>query len=50
MRLKFLKSTESKQRLSKLVSDDNVQKVIDAPVCAIIGMDTEFWKDLPKTT
>ena len=48
MRLKFLKSTEAKQRLSKLVSDDNVQKVIDAPVCAIIGMDTEFWKDLPK--
>ncbi len=48
MRLKFLKSTEAKQRLSKLVSDDNVQKVIDAPVCAIIAMDTEFWKDLPK--
>ena len=48
MRLKFLKSTESKQRLSKLVSDDNVQKVIDSPVCAIIVMDTELWKDLPK--
>ena len=48
MRLKFLKSTEAKLRLSKLVSDDNVQKVIDAPVCTIIGMDTEFWKDLPK--
>ncbi|MBH20574.1 MAG: malonic semialdehyde reductase [Rhodobiaceae bacterium] len=48
MRLKFLKSNDAKQKLSSLVSEDNVKKVIDAPVCAIIGMDTEFWKDLPK--
>ena len=48
MRLKFLKSSTSKEKLSKLVSDDNISKVINAPVCTIIGMDTEFWRDLPK--
>ena len=48
MRLKFLKSNTSKDKLSKLVSDDNISKVINAPVCTIIGMDIEFWRDLPK--
>ena len=48
MRLKFLKSKSSKEKLSKLVSDDNINKIINAPVCAIIGMDIEFWRDLPK--
>ena len=48
MRLKFLKSSISKEKLSKLVSDDNISKVINAPVCTIIGMDIEFWRDLPK--
>ncbi len=48
MRLKFLKSKNSKKNLSKLVSEDNIDKIINAPVCAIIGMDTEFWRDLPR--
>jgi len=48
MRLKFLKSSTSKEKLSKLVSDDNISKVINAPVCTIIGMDIEFWRDLPR--
>ena len=42
MRLKFLKSSTSKEKLSKLVSDDNISKVINAPVCTIIGMDIEL--------
>ena len=48
MRLKFLKSKSSKQILSNLASEDNVSKIINAPVCAIIGMDIEFWRELPK--
>lgn len=48
MRLKFLKSREAKENLSRFVSEDNVNKVLNAPVCTIIGMDTEFWRDLPK--
>ena len=48
MRLKFLKSKSSKQILSNLASEDNVSKIINAPVCTIIGMDIEFWRDLPK--
>ena len=31
MRLKFLKSKSSKEKLSKLVSDDNINKIINAP-------------------
>ena len=30
------------------MSEDNVSKVLNAPVCTIIGMDIEFWRDLPK--
>ena len=48
MRLKFLKSKSSKQMLSNLASEDNVSKIINAPVCTIIGMDIEFWRELPK--
>ena len=48
IRLKFLKSKSSKEELSNLVIDDNVANVLNAPVCTIIGMDIEFWKDLPK--
>ena len=48
LRLKFLKSKSSKEILSTFVSEDNVLKIINAPVCTIIGMDIEFWKDLPK--
>tara|TARA_B100001250_G_C19527574_1_gene668806 strand:- start:168 stop:743 length:576 start_codon:yes stop_codon:yes gene_type:complete len=48
MRIKFLKSKSSKEMLSNFASEDNVSKITNAPVCAIIGMDTEFWKDLPK--
>ena len=48
MRLKFLKSKQAKENLSQFVSEDNIKKVLNAPVCTIIGMDTEFWRDLPK--
>ena len=48
MRLKFLKSKQAKENLSRFVSEDNVSKVLNAPVCTIIGMDIEFWRDLPK--
>ena len=47
MRLKFLKSKQAKENLSRFVSEDNVSKVLNAPVCTIIGMEIEFWRDLP---
>ena len=48
IRLKFLKSSESKLKLSKFAIGDNANNILNAPVCAIIGMDIEFWKDLPR--
>ena len=42
MRLKFLKSKQAKENLSRFVSEDNVNKVLNAPVCTIIGMDIEL--------
>ena len=38
MRLKFLKSKQAKENLSRFVSEDNVSKVLNAPVCTIIGL------------
>tara|TARA_B110001454_G_scaffold215057_1_gene235822 strand:- start:2044 stop:2658 length:615 start_codon:yes stop_codon:yes gene_type:complete len=48
LRLVFLKSQEAKDRIDPYLIDSNKEKVKKAPVCAIIGMDTEFFLDLPK--
>ena len=48
MRLKFLKSSTSKEKLSQLVIEDNISKVINADVCTIIGIHIEFCHDLSK--
>lgn len=43
----FVKSKEGKQRLAKSLKAKNIDKMMDAPVSAIIAWDPEFWKQLP---
>ena len=44
----FVRSAEAKARLADCVSAGNQQKVREAPVTAIIGMDMEFFEKLPQ--
>jgi 3-hydroxypropanoate dehydrogenase len=48
MRLVFVISAEGKQRLKPCLKPGNVDKVLAAPVTAIIGYDSEFWEQLPR--
>lgn len=41
-------STESKQKLAALSMPANGEKILNAPVTAIIGMDMEFYEQLPE--
>lgn len=47
MRLVFVKSAEAKERLKPCVAPGNVDKVMTAPVTAIVAMDLEFYERLP---
>lgn len=47
-RIVFVKSEEAKQRLKPSLAEGNVEKSMSAPVVAIIGMDMEFYEQLPK--
>jgi 3-hydroxypropanoate dehydrogenase len=47
-RFVFVKSKEVKERLKPHLSDGNRDKTMQAPVCAIIGYDLEFYEHLPK--
>lgn len=49
MRMLFLRSTAAKQRLQPALSPTNVDKVLTAPVVAVIAYDTEFHALLPRT-
>ena len=44
----FVKSPEEKARLVACVNPGNVEKTRTAPVTAIIGMDMDFYENLPK--
>lgn len=46
-RLVWCASTESKEKLAALVSEGNKAKILAAPVSVIIGMDMEFYEQLP---
>ena len=48
MRLVFLRSAEAKERLKPALAPANVDKVLAAPVVAIIAYDTEFYTALPR--
>ena len=47
-RIVFVKSDEAKLRLKPTLAEGNVEKSMNAPVVAIIGMDMEFYEQLPK--
>lgn len=46
-RLVWCASTEAKQRLAALCMPANGEKIMSAPVTVIIGMDLEFYEQLP---
>ena len=48
MRILYLKSKESRERLKPALSAVNVEKTMKAPVIAIVAYDTRFWEFLPR--
>jgi len=46
-RFVFLRSQEAKERLKPCLAAANVDKVMGAPVCAIVAEDTRFYELLP---
>ena len=46
-RFVFVTSPEGKLRLAKSLKAKNIDKMMDAPVTAIIAHDLEFWRELP---
>lgn len=46
-RFVFVKSPEGKERLAKSLKAKNIDKMMAAPVTAIIAHDLEFWRYLP---
>ena len=44
----FVKSAAAKERLRPHLSGGNAEKTMSAPVCVIVGHDTEFYEHLPK--
>jgi 3-hydroxypropanoate dehydrogenase len=47
-RLVWVESAPAKEKLAALVAPTNADKVLNAPVTVIIGMDTEFYEQLPE--
>lgn len=47
VRIVWVKSSEQKDKLAKCVMDGNKDKVLAAPVTAIIGYDIDFHEELP---
>ncbi|MCP5085278.1 MAG: malonic semialdehyde reductase [Rhodobacteraceae bacterium] len=45
-RFVFATSLDAKQRLAKSLKEKNIEKMMEAPVTAIIGYDPEFWREL----
>lgn len=48
MRAVFVTSPEAKAKLKPCLAEGNVEKTMQAPVTAIIGMDMGFYEKLPK--
>jgi 3-hydroxypropanoate dehydrogenase len=48
LRIIFVKSQEAKERLKPALDAGNVNKVMTAPVTAILGMDIRFYEKLPR--
>ena len=47
-RFLFIKSPQAKERLLACVTPGNLEKTRAAPVTAIVGMDLDFYEQLPK--
>jgi 3-hydroxypropanoate dehydrogenase len=47
-RFVFIQSDEAKEKLKACLDEGNIEKSMTAPVVAIIGMDLEFYEQLPK--
>ena len=47
-RFLFVTSEAGKRRLARSLKPKNVDKMMGAPVTAIVAYDTEFWRELPK--
>lgn len=47
VRIVWCKSREAKQRLAQHAGEKNRQKILTAPVCAILAMDVDFHEELP---
>jgi len=47
-RFLFVKSNEQKEKLKPHILDGNIDKIMTAPVIAIIANDLEFYNQLPK--
>jgi 3-hydroxypropanoate dehydrogenase len=47
-RLVWCESAEAKEKLAVLASDNNQDKIRKAPVTVIIGMDMDFYEQLPE--
>jgi len=47
-RLVFVKTAAAKEKLKTCLDQGNINKSMTAPVVAIIGMDLEFYEQLPK--
>jgi 3-hydroxypropanoate dehydrogenase len=48
IRIAFVKSPEAKAKLAACMDEGNVEKVLTAPITAIIGMDMAFPRKLPQ--
>ncbi len=48
MRVVFVRSPEAKEKLKPFLMPGNVEQTMDAPVCAILANDMEFYEHLPR--
>ena len=44
----FVRSQEGKERLAPALAEGNLKKTMAAPVCVIVGHDTEFYEHMPQ--
>lgn len=47
-RIVWVTSTQAKKKLASMAMQSNSEKILSAPVTAIIGMDLEFYEQLPE--
>ena len=48
MRILYLRSKESREKLRPTLSPTNLEKTMKAPLVALVAYDTRFWENLPR--